>query len=213
MSSTDIHRCVAEYYAGKLAKHGANARGVDWNGEESQTRRHRQFLRLLGDQRQASILDLGCGYGDFLRFLREQRYYGPYIGYDLAPEMIDAARQLHGEADDRRWRVGATLDEKADYAIASGALNVKGDFSDSDWILHVHETIDLLARVSVCGFAFNVLTLPSDPLLRRSNLYYADPVQMLSYCLTRYGRSVALLQDYDLWEFTVLVRHPAAPGG
>ena len=46
--------------------------------------------------------------------------------------------------------------------------------------------------------------------LRRPNLYYADPAEMLSYCLTRFGRSVALLQDYGLWEFTVLVRYPPA---
>jgi hypothetical protein len=30
---------------------------------------------------------------------------------------------------------------------------------------------------------------------------------MLSYCLCRYGRSVALLQDYGLYEFTMIVRH------
>jgi SAM-dependent methyltransferase len=206
-SSVDIHRSVAKYYAGKLAEHGANARGVDWNGEESQTQRHRQFLRLLGNERQASVVDLGCGYGDFLRFLREQGYCGSYIGYDLAPEMIDAACRLHGEADDKRWRVGAAPNEKADYAIASGVLNVKGDFSNADWSAHVYETIDLLSLVGVRGFAFNMLTLSSDPALRRPNLYYADPVEMLEYCLARFGRSVALLQDYGLWEFTILVRN------
>ncbi|CAD5293141.1 conserved hypothetical protein [Bosea sp. 62] len=29
---------------------------------------------------------------------------------------------------------------------------------------------------------------------------------MLANCLARYGRHVALLQDYGVWEFTVLVR-------
>ena len=33
---------------------------------------------------------------------------------------------------------------------------------------------------------------------------------MLSYCLARYGRSVALLQDYGLYEFTVVVRQKPA---
>jgi SAM-dependent methyltransferase len=207
-NSAEIYRSVGRYYAAKLAEHGANARGVDWNGAESQTLRHQQFLRLLANERHASVLDLGCGYGDFLRFLREQGYNGSYIGYDLAPEMIDASRRIHGEANDRRWRVGATPDDRADYAIASGVLNVKGDFSNADWAAYMHETIDLLSRVSVRGFAFNVLTLSSDPALRRPNLYYADPVQILSHCLMRFGRSVALLQDYGLWEFTVVVRNP-----
>jgi hypothetical protein len=38
---------------------------------------------------------------------------------------------------------------------------------------------------------------------------YADPVKMFDACLSRCGRSVALLQDYGLYEFTLIVRHPA----
>jgi hypothetical protein len=52
-----------------------------------------------------------------------------------------------------------------------------------------------------------MLSLSSDPERRRANLHYADPVEMLAVCLSRYGRSVALLQDYGLYEFTVVVRH------
>jgi SAM-dependent methyltransferase len=206
-NSSDIRRSVAEYYAGKLAEHGPSARGVDWNGEDSQRCRHRQFLRLFADEPRASILDLGCGYGDFLRFIRSQGHEGLYIGYDIAPEMIDAAIRLHGEASDRRWLVDAAPKETADYAVASGVLNVKGDFSVKDWAIYVRETIDLLSRAGRRGFAFNVLSMSSDPAFRKQNLYYASPVEMLAYCLERFGRSVALLQDYGLWEFTILVRH------
>jgi SAM-dependent methyltransferase len=205
----DILAKVADYYAGKLAQHGATPRGVDWNGEQSHTQRHRQFLRLLGEERGASVLDLGCGYGDFLRFMRQQSFAGTYIGYDISPQMIAAARRAHGEGDDRIWRVSAAPQETADYAIASGILNVKGDVPIEQWRQYVRETIDVLARAARRGFAFNVLTSSSDPALRRSDLYYADPVETLSYCLPRFGRSVALLQDYGLWEFTILIRHPA----
>jgi SAM-dependent methyltransferase len=202
----DIHANVAGYYASKLARHGATARGVDWNGEQSQILRHRQFLRLFGDEHSASVLDLGCGYGDFLRFMREQSFIGQYIGYDVAPEMITAARHVHGEADDRRWAVGATPDRRVDYAVASGIFNVKGEVSADRWRQYLDDTIDVLARVSQRGFGFNVLTSTSDPKLRRADLYYADPLELLGDCLSRYGRSVALLQDYGLWEFTILVR-------
>ena len=202
----DILNQVADYYSAKLAAHGATARGVDWNGEESQTQRHRQFLRLLDGGRNASILDLGCGYGDFLRFLREERYSGRYIGYDIAPKMIEEARRLHGEGPDRLWRIGATPTETADYAIASGILNVRGSASIETWTGHVHRTIGTLARAGRRGFAFNVLATSSAPALRRSDLFYADPVDILTHCLDRFGQSVALLQDYGLWEFTVLVR-------
>ncbi|OAF01217.1 hypothetical protein AYJ54_29495 [Bradyrhizobium centrolobii] len=122
--------------------------------------------------------------------------------------MVEAARKLHGEGDDRCWHVGASPDTTADFAIASGIFNVKGDVEDEIWLSYIRETLDVLARAGRKGFGFNVLSLSSDPDRRRPNLYYADPPEMLGYCLSRYGRSVALLQDYGLYEFTVLVRHP-----
>src|ERR1700737_1690612 len=117
---------VAAYYSSKLALHGTTAQGVDWNGQASHDLRHRQFLRLLDGALDASVLDLGCGFGDFLRFFRAEGHGGPFIGYDVAPNMIAEASRLHGEGADRQWRVGATPKETADFAIASGIFNVKG---------------------------------------------------------------------------------------
>ena len=39
---------VATYYALKLAEHGKNPRGVDWNGEESQLLRFEQLCKIIG---------------------------------------------------------------------------------------------------------------------------------------------------------------------
>ena len=199
---------IAAYYASKLAAHGSTPQGVDWNGIASQERRHRQFLRLLEGNPNASVIDLGCGFGDFLRFLRAEGYRGRFTGYDIAPAMIEKARELHGETDDRQWRIGAEPVDVADFAIASGIFNIRGDVADDIWTRHVHRTIDILARAGRQGFAFNVLSMSSDPERRRRELYYAEPTVMLGHCLARYGRSVALLQDYGLYEFTIVVRAP-----
>ncbi|MEH2487071.1 class I SAM-dependent methyltransferase [Bradyrhizobium sp. AZCC 2230] len=199
---------VASYYASKLELHGTTSQGVDWNGNASHDRRHRQFLRLLEGSSDASVIDLGCGFGDFLRFLRSEGFRGRFTGYDIAASMIEKARQLYGEGEDRQWRIGSEPEESADFAIASGIFNVKGDVPTESWIDYVNGTLDILARAGRRGFAFNVLSLSSDPEKRRPNLYYADPVAMLGHCLAKYGRSVALLQDYELYEFTLLVRYP-----
>jgi SAM-dependent methyltransferase len=196
--STILSEVVA-YYTSKLEAHGATPQGVDWNGVDSHEQRHSQFLRLLGGSPDASVIDLGCGFGDFLRFLRTAGHRGRFIGYDVAPGMIGKARELHGESDDRQWRTGAEPAEVADFAIASGIFNVKGDIPSDRWTRYVHQTIDILARAGRRGFAFNVLSMSSDPDRRRPNLYYAEPAEMLVHCLSRYGRSVALMQDYGLY--------------
>jgi len=206
MSTDRILETVGRYYAGRLAEHGPGPRGVDWNGEESQRLRHAQFLRLIEAEPEASVLDLGCGYGDFLDFLRARGHRGAYAGWDVAPEMVAAAAAKHGEGADRTWNVGAVPDAPCDYAVASGVLNVKGDVETAAWATYVEGVIDTLAASGQRGFGFNVLSLSSDPEKRRSHLFYADPAGLMRHCLERYGRHVAVLQDYGLWEFTVLVR-------
>ena len=103
MTPSTIHQAAASYYARKLREFGSSPpRGVDWRDEQSQRLRHGQFLRLLAEDVDASVADLGCGYGDFLGFLREHGHRGAYLGYDVAQEMLDAARARHGEGADRR---------------------------------------------------------------------------------------------------------------
>ena len=46
---------------------------------------------------EASVLDLGCGYGDFLRFLRADGFRGSFIGYDVSAEMIAEAARLRAK--------------------------------------------------------------------------------------------------------------------
>lgn len=201
-----IHRDVAAYYAGKLREHGATPRGVDWADAASHRVRHEQFLHLLGEDRKASIADLGCGYGDFLAFLRAAGFTGPYTGYDLAQTMLDEARRIHGQGADRQWRLSAVPLAEADYVIASGIFNVKRSIDAESWLQYVLETIDAMAAMARKGLAFNLLTAHSDPEHMRRDLYYGDPAFFLDHCAGRFGRRVGLVQDYGLYEFTLWVR-------
>lgn len=201
---------VARYYSARLHEFGATSRGVDWNSRDTHEIRHRQFLRLLETDPNASVIDFGCGFGDFLRFLREAGHRGHYVGYDVSFSMIDKARELHATKEFCEWHVGAEPTEAGDFAVASGVFNVKGSVPNDQWAQYVNDTIEMLARVGRIGFAFNMLSLSSDPDRRRSDLYYADPVALLNHCLSRFGRNVALLQDYGLYEFTAIIRHPPA---
>lgn len=204
--SEAIHAAVAAYYDAALAAHGPTARGVDWKDEASHRLRHIQFLRLVAGEPEASVLDLGCGYGDFLPVLRAAGHRGRYLGVDLAPGMIAAARALHGEGPDRSWHLGAAPPGPCDYAIASGILNVRRGADARAWAAYVEGIIGTLAAGGRRGFGFNMLSLSSDPEKRRADLHYACPAATMRMCLDRFGRHVAVLQDYGLWEFTALVR-------
>ena len=203
-----LHR-VSEYYGGKLREHGPTPRGVDWNSAESQERRFRELSRLWDDDRAASIVDYGCGYGALARYLRTIGHAGDYTGYDVSEPMIATARAQAAELPDCRFTSARTELPRADYAVASGIFNVKMDTPVAEWRQYMLDTIADLASLGGRGFAFNALTAYSDADRQRPDLYYTDPLACFEHCRRTFSRFVALLHDYPLYEFTILVRFQA----
>lgn len=205
MAFESLRRRVADYYAGKLACHGAVAEGVDWSSGESQTRRFEQLLRVCRAPEPFSINDFGCGYGALASYLHERGTACEYHGFDLAPEMLARARECGPHGADVHWCESEAELPRSDYTVASGIFNVKADAADDEWSAYVLDTIDVLAAKSRRGFAFNALTRYSDAELMDERLHYADPLALFDHCQRRYSRWVALLHDYGLYEFTLLV--------
>lgn len=200
---------VAEYYTAKLAEHGETARGVDWNGEESQTTRFEQLSKIIDTSGTFSINDLGCGYGALYDYLVKEHAHFSYVGVDVSDGMVNAATQRYKGNAQVRFILASEPDQVADYGVASGILNVRMGRSDTEWRDYLEDTLDVLDRTSRLGFAFNCLTSYSDADKMRDYLYYADPCKLFDICKRRYSRNVALLHDYKLYEFTILVRKSA----
>lgn len=204
--NTNLLTEVAEYYTSKLAKHGETPRGVDWNGEESQTLRFEQLCKIINASNQFSINDLGCGYGALYDHLSDKYEVFTYAGVDVSESMIRAAEHRYKDNSHARFVLSSDPDHIADYGVASGIFNVRLGRSDEEWRSYVEATLDVLDRTSRVGFTFNCLTSYSDTEKMRDHLYYADPCALFDLCKRRYSKSVALLHDYGLYEFTILVR-------
>lgn len=203
---TEILTEVADYYSAKLAEHGETARGVDWDGEESQVRRFKQLSKIIDQPIGFSLNDLGCGYGALFEYLSAHFQNFTYNGYDVSGDMIRAAQARYANNPNASFTVAAEPHEMADYGIASGIFNVRLGRSDAEWQSYVEATLNTLNRTSRRGFAFNCLTSYSDSEKMRAYLYYADPCTLFDLCKRRYSRHVALLHDYGLYEFTIIAR-------
>lgn len=210
MSPTEpegLLREVADYYSGKLARHGETPQGVDWNGAGGQSLRFEQLARVVQTGNEAfSVNDLGCGYGALAEFLAAAGHSFSYCGVDVSADMVAAARRRHASDARSRFIVAAQPDQRADYGMASGIFNVRLGRSAQEWRAYVEQTLDVLDATSRLGFAFNCLTSWSDADRMRPDLFYADPCQLFERCKRLYARDVALLHDYGLYEFTILVR-------
>jgi hypothetical protein len=203
-SSSDIEAKVGSYYAGRLAEHGATARGVDWNGESSQHLRFEQLMRVADDG--GSLNDWGCGYGALVDFLDARGGVRDYCGYDIAPGMIAAAAERYAGRPGIRFTADEQAVGVADYTVASGIFNVRAGTPEAEWSGYIADTLRRMAAASRRGIAFNVLTSYSDPERMEERLHYADPCRWFDWCKRNLARNVALLHDYGLYEFTILVR-------
>lgn len=197
---------VADYYTAKLEEHGDSPRGVDWNSEDGQRLRFEQLCKLIETSSHFSINDLGCGYGALYEYLLGKNKSFSYFGLDISESMISAAEQRYKDKPQVRFALSSEPDQVADYGIASGIFNVRLGRSDGEWRSYIEATLDVLDRTSRAGFAFNCLTSYSDRDKMRDYLYYADPCVLFDLCKRRYSRNVAILHDYGLYEFTILVR-------
>jgi SAM-dependent methyltransferase len=159
------------------------------------------------DERPGSVNDYGCGYGALADYLEARYPDWSYCGLDVSPQMVAEARRLHPAAETKtRFLSDRAQMPRATYTVSSGIFNVKLEEPEAEWQNYVLATLEDLAVLSTSGFAFNVLTSCSDPACRRPDLFYADAIGLFEHCRARFSTRVALLHDYPLYEFTVLVR-------
>lgn len=93
-----------------------------------------------------------------------------------------------------------------DYLVASGIFNVKLNSTEEMWEDYIKNSLIQFNALSTKGFAFNMLTSYSDEDKKRSDLYYANPLELFDFCKKNFSKYVSLHHDYKLYEFTIIVR-------
>lgn len=195
---------VKAYYDAKIATFGATPQGVDWNSIESQELRFEILSRVINTNEHFSILDYGCGFGSMFAYFEEKFKKFDYFGYDLSDKMIEAANEKFSNKN--AIFTNQIPNQKVDYVIASGIFNIKLENTPENWLLYIQNTLKEINNLANKGFAFNILTSYSDLEYMKDYLYYANPTLIFDFCKTHFSRNVALLHDYDLYEFTIIVR-------
>jgi SAM-dependent methyltransferase len=188
-----------------------NSVRVGWRDRQAQQRRFAQLVKIIrhNPDEAFSIADIGCGLGDFAQFLKLSGYSNvQYFGFDQNEELI--AEAIEANRSEQGISFAPVRDLKAlgrfDYAVASGIFSGKFDTPNALWVEHIISVLEDIDCLSQHGFAFNMLTIYSDAEKMQPYLFYGDPRFFFDLCVQRFARNVAVLQDYDEYDFTVLVR-------
>ncbi|NEQ84252.1 MAG: class I SAM-dependent methyltransferase [Moorea sp. SIO2I5] len=140
------------------------ANNVGWKSIENQLKTFEVATNLswINWEKVESLLDVGCGYGNFSEFLiKEKQYKGRYLGIDIIPEFIDKAIQLYEKKSGIRFIAGDFLEldgnqENFDIVISMGALGVNHDYPEPCGIKsleYAQKFIELTARIAVSAIS------------------------------------------------------------
>lgn len=207
MTESDPLNHVKNYFETTLKNHGGTAKGVDWNSDQAREARFEQLVKIITRPQDFTVLDYGGGYGALIGYLLKcNLHYTAYYDYDIVAAMIEQGRALYPNSTREIFTTDLSQVPVVDFAIACGVFNMKLNSSYGEWTHFVLDSLDEINAHSRSGFSVNFLTKYSDADRMRPDLYYADPGFLFDYCKTHYSKNVALLHDYNLYDFTLLVR-------
>ena len=197
-----------DYFNEKIETYGATPQGVDYNGPEAQQIRFEQLVKVINPSISFTLIDYGCGYGALLDFLQNKKWTFEYCGFDMLEKMVIAGREAHQGVPNASFQHMEDELIPADYLIASSIFNNKFEATENEWQEMVLQTLRRMNALCTKGFSFDMLTKYSDAdrMALRPDLFFADPLVVFDFCKRNFSRNVALLHDYGLYDFTILVR-------
>jgi SAM-dependent methyltransferase len=155
-----------EFYENTFLKYGINAKGVHWNSKESQYTRFKVITDLIkNDIENSSIIDVGCGFAEYLNYLYENNLVlKNYLGIDSEEFMINICKRRFTNNHFIKCDILKNKIQAADYLICSGTLNIL----KKDSFL---EAINNCFKVANKGLIFNFLTNKSCHNLSIEEIY------------------------------------------
>lgn len=202
---------LKEHYESTLRQHGANFKGMDWPNEDDLVRRFEALTSIMGIEKpgfkQVSLLDLGCGVGLLIDFLKSRKVLDhiQYQGIDISDLMIKEAVHLF---PDYQFEVRDILKDRlpagsVNFVIMNGLLTEKRELAQNEMVDFAKQIISEAWNIADTGIAFNVMSTHVD--WKRDDLFHWELDEVADFLVKNCSRNIRIYMDYGLREYTVHV--------
>ena len=192
---------LLSFYNFHLKKFGDRPEALRWT-PQGQLKRYHMLADIAParDLNNATVLDYGCGTGDFYKFLKRRGINVKYTGVDINENFINLAKSKYPEctfkvmnADDDRF------EGFYDYIFICGVFNLQVPGVDDD----LKNALVTLFRHCNKGLALSALS--SHTPVKDPELHFTSPVEMVKFSLETLSPSIALRHDRIQYDFTLYV--------
>ena len=191
-------KIIVKRYTKRFQKYGVDIKTLASGSRDRQVLRFKIFSEI-GNLDGHSVLDIGCGFGDFYQYLKDQSIKIKYTGIDVCPSFINVCRQRFPEASFFvKDFQNDSIRGKYDYIVASQVFNNRLKIGNNERMMH--RVIKKAFQICKAAVAIDMMTTYVD--YREERLYYYKPEKIFQFCKTLTKR-IILRHDYPLFEFMI----------
>jgi len=203
--SKDIENLIRNRYQARYNKHGYSRESLGWSKDKQNIRFY--ALTHQFQLQNSSMLDIGCGFGDILKYIsitHKDISAFTYHGIDFVPEFIEKAQEIYKDNNQISFEAGNFLsteyNRKYDYIISCGIFNHRNYGTD------IYELIEATIRkaFNLCNTAVAMDFLSCYVNFKNDDNFYCQPEKILEIAYTL-SRNVVLKNDYFPFEFTIIL--------
>jgi len=182
---------LLSFYNRHLKDFGDSPQAVRWT-PGGQRRRYETLLNMAGDFSGKTILDFGCGNGDFYEFIKGKGISVRYCGIDVNENLIELAQSKFPDAEFIAMDIEESeFTQEFDVIFVCGVFNLR--------IAGIEESMkNVLKKLyRLCRESLHVNLLTYYVPRRNVELFYVKPEEVLHFAITEISRSVTLMHGKD----------------
>lgn len=188
----------SDFYKNKFNLYGDDVKALGWGSTKSQEERF-EILSQIGICSGDSVLDVGCAFGDFYKFLENKQLEINYVGVDIKEEFISLA--LEKKYKNANFLVGDVhlIEDDYDWVVASGMFGLEY----TSWEEVSYQTIKKMITISNKGVSINFLSTLSGHQTEEDISKHVDPDFVLRTLIQPLSKKFVVRHDYRTNDFSV----------
>jgi len=201
MSSNEKKK-VIQRYTKRYNEYGYSPKTLGWDKGKQDLR----YSILLEEFKlnKKSILDIGCGFGDANKILKQITSEYSYTGIDIVEELLLEAQKNYKNEGNISFIHGDFLEkeftQKYDILLASGIFNFR--LEEQDNYEFIESCMKKAFELAKDGIAFDFL---SDKVDFKSELTFHSSPSIILDMAYRLSKNVILKNNYMPFEFTIVI--------